>query len=117
MSELLSPEDLPSDFWYPASFIRVVELGLTNLEPWHVLMGLQLGERARGLAERYPSRQLIPFASRQDNDDVACWEPALGNDVVVIVHDYASSGWENRETYPDFFAWLRQAVEDMIDFE
>jgi hypothetical protein len=117
VADLLPVEDLPSGFWYPPSFVRVVELGLTNLEPWHVLEGASLRERQDGLAQRYPTRELVPFAVRQDNDDVACWDLARGGDRVVVIHDFASPGWENRGEYPDFYAWLRQAVEDLIDFD
>lgn len=117
MADLLSMEDMPAGFWYPPSFVRVVELGLTNLEPWHVLEGSRLRERRQGLAQRFPARTLIPFAVRQDNDDVACWDPARDKEAVVVIHDFASPGWEGREEYPDFFAWLRQAIEDLIDFE
>jgi len=117
MADLLSVEDMPAGFWYPPSFVRVVELGLTNLEPWHVLEGSFLRQRWLGLAQRYPERTLIPFAARQDNDDVACWEPVRDDRTVVIVHDFASPGWERRQEYPDFFSWLRQAIEDLIEFE
>lgn len=117
MAELLSVEDLPPGFWYPSSFIRVVELGLTNLEPWHVLEGSRLRERRQGLAKQFTARGLIPFAIRQDNDDVACWDLARGNEMVVVIHDFSSPGWEDRAEYPDFYAWLRQAIEDLIDFE
>lgn len=116
MAGLLPVEDLPPDFWYPPSFVRVVELGLTNLEPWQVLEGAALRERKDGLAQRFPARELVPFAARQDNDDVACWDLARGGDRVVVIHDLASPGWEGRGEYPDFYAWLRQAVEDLIDF-
>lgn len=116
MAELLPPASLPAGFWYPAAFIRVVELGLTDLEPWHVLEGAALRERREGLLRRYGSRDLVPFARRQDDDDVACWEPARSGERVVVVHDFASPGWEDRAEYPDFHAWLRQAVEDLIDF-
>ncbi len=117
MAELLSIRDLPGGFDYPPSFVRVVELGLTNLEPWHVLEGARLRERGRGLAERFPDRMLVPFAVRQDSDDVACWDGARSASEVVVIHDFASPGWEEREVYPDFFAWFRQAVEDLIEFE
>lgn len=64
----------------------------------------------------YPERALVPFARRQDNDDVACWEAGQGEQV-FIVHDYASPGWERRGVYPNFYVWLRQAVEDMIEYD
>jgi hypothetical protein len=39
MADLLMIGSLPDGFWYPRSFIRVVELGLVELEPWHLLEG------------------------------------------------------------------------------
>jgi hypothetical protein len=95
MAELLSIADLPEGFGYPLEFVRVVELGLTQLEPWWVLEGDRLRTRYRGLRERYPSRTLVPFALRQDCDDVACFE--LNRPGVVIIHDFASPGWEQRD--------------------
>jgi hypothetical protein len=117
MADLLSIEELPRGFWYPPAFVRVVELGLMDLEPWHLLEGGPLRERHAGLAKRFPARDLVPFARRQDNDDIACWEPSRGTEKVVVVHDFASPGWEERAEYPGFYDWLRQAVEDLIDFE
>lgn len=117
MAELLTAMDLPEGFQYPGEFIRVVELGLTDLEPWIILEGDQLRDRVRGLRTRFPARVLVPFARRQDNDDVACWEPSAGDGVVVIVHDFAKPGWEERGQFGSFYGWLRQAFEDLIAFE
>ena len=93
--KLLREDELPTGFTYPRAFLRAVERGLTHLEPWWVFDGDNLRSRARGLRARFPDRALVPFARREDNDDVACWE--------------------RRGVYPDFYAWLRQAVEDMIE--
>lgn len=115
MVDLLSTSDLPEGFEYPREFVRVVELGLTNLEPWWIIDGDRLWSRFVGLQERYLERSLVPFAIRQDNDDVACWDTSAGN--VAIVHDFASPGYEQRSAFGDFYAWFRQAVEDLIEFE
>jgi len=112
---LLSVEDLPPGFEYPREFVRIVQLGLTNLEPWRIIEGERLLNRLLGLRGRYPNRTLVPFARRQDNDDVACWDIDEGN--VAVIHDFASEGWEQRVEFPDFNSWLRQAVEDLIAFE
>ncbi len=117
VAELLSVSDLPAGFEYPRAFVRVVELGLTNLEPWWIIEGDVLRDRFVGLQKRYDDRTLVPFATRQDNDDVACWDVDRGSGTVVIVHDFASPGYEQRAELPDFSAWLRQAVEDLIAFE
>lgn len=115
MGYMLSLVDLPHGFSYPASFIRVVELGLVDLEPWLILEGGLLHDRYRGLEARYPGRRLVPFARRQDNDDVACWQ--VGEQQVLIIHDFADPGREVRETLPSFYDWLRRAIDDLIDFE
>lgn len=115
MADLLPLTQLPDGFEYPREFVRVVELGLTNLEPWWIIEGELLRARFLGLAERYASRSLVPFAVRQDNDDIACWD--LERRTVVVVHDFAAPGYEQRAELPDFYAWLRVAIEDLIAFE
>jgi hypothetical protein len=115
MTDLLSIDDLPEGFEYPREFIRVVELGLTNLEPWWIVQGQLLRDRFLGLRNRYPDRLLVPFAVRQDNDDVACWDIDQGN--VAVVHDFASPGFERREEFAGFYDWLRHAIQDLIEFD
>lgn len=112
---LLDPSELPASFSYPGEFRRLVRLGLIELEPWLVLQGDRLRVRAKSLALRFPERSLVPFAEREDCDDVACWDLALGEGRVVIVHDFAEPGWERRDEYPDFHSWLRRAIEDFIE--
>ena len=114
MAELLTIEDLPAGFDYPSAFVRVVELGLVNLEPWWILEGDLLRTRQEGLARRYPERDLVVFARRVDRDDVACWD--LQSGAVSIVHDFASGGFEQVDSLPDFESWLRRAIEDLIEF-
>ena len=53
----------------------------------------------------------------QDNDDVACWDLRRDPQQVVVIHDFADPGWEHRSEYPTFYAWLRQAIEDLIEFD
>ncbi len=114
--DLLSSDELPDGFRYPAAFERIVGLGLIELEPWSVLDAQSQRARMAGLAKRYPDRRLIPFAARQDNDDVACWQVGDPKSVLLI-HDFASPGWEHRATYPSFYDWFRQAIQDLIDFD
>lgn len=114
--DLLLEKEWPAGFSYPRQFKRLVERGLTDLEPWYFLEGRPLRDSMAGLAERYPDRQLVPFARRQDNDDVACWQAGTGQQVFVI-HDHASPGWEQRGQFAGFYDWLRRAVEDFIEFD
>lgn len=114
--DLFSNEELPPGFSYPRQFQRIVELGLLDLQPWYVLHGTVLRDTKAGLAERYPERRLVPFARRQDNDDVACWQ-AGQKESVYVIHDFASAGWEQSAYFDSFYDWLRQAIEDLIDFD
>jgi hypothetical protein len=113
VANLLTLEELPTGFDYPPEFVRVVGLGLTDLEPWWIIEGKLLRDFMKLLASAYPRRRLVPFAKRQDRDDVACWDLAKGD--VAIVHVGASPGWEQHARFADFYGWLRQAVEDLIE--
>jgi hypothetical protein len=37
--------------------------------------------------------------------------------VVVIVHDFASEGWEARDEFGNFWDWFRSIVEYFIEDE
>ena len=113
---LLSPGEGPNWLVYPASFRRIVEQHLIHVVPWHILESQRAALWFRGLADRYPSRDLFPFAYRQDNDDVACWSKSMGEKVFVI-HDFASPGWENQGTFEDVWSWFRSAVEETIEWD
>ncbi|MDA8021234.1 MAG: hypothetical protein MPN21_27675 [Thermoanaerobaculia bacterium] len=113
---LLPPDARPNWVKYPPAFRRIVEQMLIDLRPWRILEGEQALLRFRGLAKRYPSRDLFPFACRQDNDDLACWASGMG-EKVLIIHDFSSPGYEDESDFEDVWAWLRSAVEDMIEFE
>jgi hypothetical protein len=115
VADLLTAAELPDGFAYPAEFLRVVELGLMDLEPWYIFEGDDLRLRVAGLRKRY-ARSLVPFARRQDNDDIAVWDlDAAGT--VAIVHDFASPGWEQRARLGSFRDWLHRAIDDLIEFE
>lgn len=116
MDGLLTAADLPDGFEYPRQFIRVVELGLTDLEPWRIVEAEELALRLDGLRKRYPTRTLVPFTRRIDDDDVACWDIDRPGRVSII-HDFASPGWEQQAEFDNFYAWLRQAVEDLIEYD
>ncbi|SDT07188.1 hypothetical protein [Microlunatus soli] len=114
---LLASADLPDGFVYPPLFLRVVELGLVELEPWSILHGEQLINRVRGIRDRYPQRKLVPFARRVDRDDVACFDLATTASTVRIIEDFGEPGFELFESYDDFAGWLHAAVQDLIEFE
>ncbi|MGH3544593.1 MAG: hypothetical protein ACRDPW_01470, partial [Mycobacteriales bacterium] len=114
MAELIPVTDIPAGFDYPSEFIRTVDFGLISLEPWWILTGERLHFTLSGLRRRYLTQIYIPFAARQDNDDIACWTEVATE--VVVVHDFASAGDEQQGRFPDFHAWLRRAVDDYIEW-
>ncbi len=113
---LLPDDELPKGFSYPGALHRLVDRQLLHFEPWWIFDASLVRDRMRGLAQRYPGRRLIPFAKREDNDDLACFDQDSPGSVLVL-HDFASDAWKRRRVYEDFYAWLRQAVEDMIEFD
>lgn len=110
---LLDEKVLPEWFSYPKNFLRIADQCLLNFDPWVILKGDDLCSCYMGLKVRYPERSIIPFAAREDNDDIACWDIENGT-AVLIIHDYASPGWENRGRFNDFWDWLRSAIEETI---
>lgn len=108
------PEDfLKKGFKYPESYTKIIELNLLNFDFWYIMNEEQALKRLVGLRQRYPERYLIPFARRDDRDDVACFELKEPNKVQLI-HDFASSGYEQRKTYNDLWEWLEDAIHELI---
>jgi hypothetical protein len=97
--------------------VHVVELGLTDLEPWSVLQGEELFRRMEGLKSRYPQRLLVPFARRVDRDDVACFDVDAAPGRISVIEDFGEPGFEQFETYDQFADWFRAAIDDLIEFE
>jgi hypothetical protein len=114
-SKVFDPVRLGVEVTVPEGLMRIVEQGLLDLTPWHIMRTEDVVERLGGLRERY-STKYVPFARRQDNDDLACMDAAHPGKV-VIVHDFASEGFELRETYEAFWDWFRIAIEEMIAFD
>ena len=94
-----------SFFSYPQSLKDLVSEGRVDFGVWYLMNDDETVKRFRGLQTRYPERTLYPFARRDDNDDVACFED-VDNSLVHIIHDFADSGWEQREVFPTIDAWL-----------
>ncbi|SNQ47166.1 conserved hypothetical protein [Frankia canadensis] len=114
MAELIPLTELPAGFNYPSEYLRVVELGLTDLEPWQIIEGRMLFSIYNTLAERFPENHLVPFARYAPNDDVVCWHPETGKIVTVDPWD---RHWYSNRDYENFWAWFRQAIEDLIAFD
>lgn len=112
--ELLSSDQLPSWFKYPEPLLNLVRHKNIDFGLWQILLSKWLEVRLTGLRQRYPERNLIPFARRMDCDDVACFDvqKQAEKPSVVIIHDFASSGWEMRSEFEDFEQWLDTAKAD-----
>jgi hypothetical protein len=119
MYELLTREVLPEWFEYPLEFVKLLECDEIDFGPWQLLHGKWLNVRHKGLKERYPNLELVPFARRLDDDDVACFDVSekCSSLKVRIIHDFASSGWEEREEFESFNAWLQEARELAKDWD
>jgi hypothetical protein len=111
--------DKPEDFTYSQSFIEYVSGNVPDLEPWSFLDFSEIKSIPKGLKERYPKRLLVPFARRVDNDDVACFDASksLIEPKIIIIHDFATPGWEKRGELENFKNWLELVEEDIKEWE
>lgn len=103
-----------SIYKYPHSYKKLVNLNLLDFELWYLIEAEQATRRYYELQKRY-NRNLIPFARRDDNDDIACFEIGKGNKVQLI-HDFSSSGFEQRREFDDIWEWVMFAITEMIDY-
>jgi hypothetical protein len=115
LNELLEIQNKFHGFSYPKAYIKAIELNLVDLDIWYIMDDKQVLLRLDGLQKRYPKRKLVPFARRDDNDDIACFE-IDGGGKVIIIHDYANEGWEQRKEFSDFWCWFESAIKDMVAY-
>ena len=99
---------------YPEGYKKLKDLNLIDFEYWYFIPEYQLKNRFIGMSQRYPSRKYIPFARREDRDDIACFEYGKGN-TVFIIHDYASAGFEERKSYNNIWEWVKDAIDELIN--
>lgn len=111
MIDLLNKNELPDWFEYPQDFLAFVEKGDIDIGPWQLLEGKWLRVRNSGLKERFPGRNLVPFARRLDSDDLACWDHRAPS-AVFLVHDFCAPDWEDRGQFDGFNQWLEMAKSD-----
>ncbi len=116
---ILDKNYLPTWFEYPTQLLMMVKNSQIDIGPWSLMREKSLKIMKEGLKKQYPYRKLLPFARRFDCDDVACFDVAEPSDnpEVIIIHNYASPGWEGREEYDNFDSWLEAAKKDAEDWE
>ena len=105
--------DTPEWLDLPEEYQILISQGLVNFDPWILMPRESVIKRMLKLHERFPGRKLFPFAKREDCDDLACWEEANG---IVVIHDFASPGFEGGQESYSFWDWFRKVVEEMIEY-
>jgi hypothetical protein len=99
--------------------------GLRSLTPWHLLDPTQEGRSFRAEFRKevsggsQPERDFLPFARRQDNDDVAGFVVGDGavTGQVIVVHLTWTGGAE-RPGYPavtrhaDIWDWMKSVIDE-----
>jgi hypothetical protein len=103
----------------PKGYQVVKDFNLINLKPWHFVTDTEFDGLFEVVNKHYPIREVIPFARRDDNDDVACFvshDPEQEAGQVIIIHDFASLGYEVVARMKTFWDWFRYAVNEMIEF-
>ncbi len=116
LESILELEKQFEAFFYTESFLKVIELNLIDYEFWYLMNKNQISTRREGLLKRFPNRNLIPFARRDDNDDIACFEVGYG-ERVFIVHDFATEGWERRQEFDSFWSWFVNAITELTEMK
>jgi hypothetical protein len=106
---LLSNDEKPDWLTYPAGMIDLVRAG-TDLTPWHLIKA-DSALRSYEVLQARLHRDLIPFAHRQDREDLACFERGKGEQVLLI-HDNTGAGWEDEGRFETFLEWLADAKQE-----
>ena len=101
-------------FDYPYEYLVIKKLKMTNLFFWRFLNEDDICFRAEGLSLRYRNRKLIPFAKRDDCDNLACFEVGKNNKIEII-HDFSAEGYEQVKEYDSFLEWYKDAFNELIN--
>lgn len=110
---LLNDKDKPEWLNYPEALKNMILNGEVKLTPWHLMQKERVLLEISVLFKLY-QRHLIPFAYRQDNDNLACFEKESSK--VFIIHVFASKGFENEDTFENFDDWYQDVYEEMVDW-
>ncbi len=111
MIKILNQNEKPNWVEYPLEYLNLINTEKEEFLPWYLLDKEQLLIRYNGLKKRYPTRNLFPFARHDDNDDVACWEKNKPGKVILI-HDFAASGYEDKMEFENFNEWYIFVIND-----
>ena len=113
MISILLKNETPNWIHYPDKYIKLINENKDEFLPWYLMDRQQILIRYDGLKKRHPTRSLFPFARDDDSDDVACWEKNKPG-MVVIIHDFASPGYESKIEFNSFLDWY-EYITDISD--
>lgn len=121
--QFLFSDKLPKGFKFPSSFIDFIKNNQSvDLTPWwffHTREGA-FDIWLEDIRNQYPKRQLVPFAMVNYSDDIACFDASIestDDPIVFYVHVFASPGWEDRGSVPNFNEWLEQALQEAQEYQ
>ncbi len=110
---------LPPGFKFPKAYLDYVnQKKIPRLTPWFFMcLASDTGYYdtwLKILKKQYPTRQLVPFAKWEFDDDVACFEPSDNPDLPGIhyIHSFTKAGYEERGYCATFEEWLKIALEE-----
>lgn len=111
----------PAGFRFPPTFVEMVRGPLPDIIPYDWLMvdGDVLEVIVDTLRRLYPNRSLVPFAGDTRNDDLFCFDghDTTGEPAVLLIHAFASPGWEYRGEWRSFESWLEEAARQRREWE
>jgi len=113
--EILETGNLEFIFDYPEALERLVALKLINFDLWYLMSKEQSMVILRQMKMNCNRKDLIPFARRGDNEDVACFEIG-NNEKVVVLRNCEHLGYRPRQVFDSVWDWFRDAIEIMIAF-
>lgn len=102
-------------FKYPDELERLISLKLINFDLWYLMTREQSTVIQEQLKRQCSSTELIPFARRGDNEDIACFE-VRNNKRVVVLKNCEYLGYRPRQEFGSIWDWFRDAIETMIAF-
>jgi len=117
-------EKLPTfEFEPPRGYRWIVERGWvgftpsSGLQPWYYLDKAGVFRVSQRWPKGASNAELVAFARRQDNDDIACFEIGdAGPGAVVLIHGWTSSGYDIVARYPNFWEWLKAVVDEVAEW-
>jgi len=113
--EFLSTDEFELVYNYPDALERLVALRLINFDLWYLMNREQSMVIWKQMSLNCDRKGLIPFARRGDNEDIACFEVA-NNEKVLVLKNCEYLGYRPRQAFDSVWDWFRDAIELMIAF-